>query len=123
MVKGMNNSLLKEKSDALQVNLCATFCDARAAKKILGCSDRTLIRYRQQGKLLAGIHWGRNPSGKVLYNQTLLNNLVNCGGNINHPDHQKFIQQYLNSLPENQPRLPGRKRGKVEGANREAVVG
>jgi hypothetical protein len=85
------------------------FCDATTAQKILGCSARTLLRYRQQNKLLSGIHWGRNPSGKVLYNQDLLNNLIVCGGDTNHPDHQKFIQKYLNSLPENQPQKRGRK--------------
>ena len=85
------------------------FCDSDVASKILGCSRRTLLRYRQQGKLLTGIHWGRNPSGKVMYNRLLLNNLVNCGGDIKHPDHQTFIQQYLQSLPENQPLKRGKK--------------
>ncbi len=85
------------------------FCDATMAQQILRCSGRTLLRYRQQNKLLSGIHWGRNPSGKVLYNQELLNNLIACGGDISHPDHQKFIQKYLESLPENQPQKRGRK--------------
>lgn len=86
------------------------FCDAKIACKILSCSDRTLLRYRQQGKLLEGIHWGRNPSGKVIYNQHLLENLIFCGGDINHPDHQKFIDRILNERPENQHQKPGRKR-------------
>ena len=85
------------------------FCDSKTAKNILKCSDRTLNRYRQQGKLLFGIHWGRNPGGKVLYNQSLLRHLVACGGDINHSDHQAFIQRYLAALPENQPSKPGRK--------------
>ena len=51
------------------------FCDAKTACKILQCSDRTLLRYRQQNKLIEGIHWGRNPSGKILYNHVLLNQL------------------------------------------------
>lgn len=88
----------------------SNFCDATAARKILNCSDRTLLRYRQQDKLLEGIHWGRNPGGKVLYNSELLSQLVTCGGNINHPDHQRFIQRYLSDRPENQPLKPGRKR-------------
>lgn len=86
------------------------FCDATAAKQILNCSDRTLLRYRQQDKLLEGIHWGRNPGGKVLYNPELLSQLVTCGGNINHPDHQRFIEKVLCDRPENQPLKPGRKR-------------
>lgn len=90
-------------------NQITDFCDAQMASKILGCCDRTLLRYRKQGKILAGIHWGRNPSGKVLYNQALLTHLVTCGGDINHPDHQKMIQRYLESLPENQPQKRGRK--------------
>ena len=86
------------------------FCDAIEAGKILNCSDRTLIRYRQQSKLLEGIHWGRNPSGKVLYNSDLLFSLINCGGDVTHPDHQKFIERIMCDRPENQPQKPGRKR-------------
>lgn len=86
------------------------FCDAIEAGKILCCSDRTLLRYRQQNKLLEGIHWGRNPSGKVLYNQVLIEHLIICGGAVDHSDHQKFIERYLSSRPENQPIKPGRKR-------------
>ncbi|MGB8690842.1 MAG: hypothetical protein WCD53_26430 [Microcoleus sp.] len=88
----------------------SNFCDATQAGKILCCSDRTLLRYRQQNKLLEGIHWGRNPSGKVLYNQVLIENLIICGGEVTHPDHQKFLNKYLSSRPENQPIKPGRKR-------------
>ncbi|MCC3459764.1 MAG: hypothetical protein JGK33_08840 [Microcoleus sp. PH2017_11_PCY_U_A] len=89
------------------------FCDSKTAEEILNCSKRTLIRYRQQQRLLEGIHWGRNPSGKVVYNADLIKNLVMCGGSIEHPDHEKFIQQYLDSLPENQPR---QKKGRATAA-------
>ncbi len=99
------------------------FCDAKTACQILQCSARTLIRYRQQNKLLEGIHWGRNPSGKVLYNSVLLNQLISCNGNINHPDHQKFMERYLSDRPENQPLQPGRKQGSMRGASRVAVLG
>lgn len=78
------------------------FISANVACQILNCSERSLLRYRNQGKLLEGIHWGRNPSGKVLYHQDLLLNLVSCGGDINHADHQKFIQRVLSDRPENQ---------------------
>ncbi|MCU0546822.1 MAG: hypothetical protein MUE44_32435 [Oscillatoriaceae cyanobacterium Prado104] len=80
----------------------SNFIDAIGACKILNCSSRSLLRYRQQGKLLEGIHWGRNPSSKVLYDRELLENLVVCGGDVNHPDHQKFIQRILLDRPENQ---------------------
>ncbi len=88
----------------------SNFCDAIEASKILCCSHRTLLRYRQQNKLLEGIHWGRNPSGKVLYNSDLLFSLINCGGDVTHPDHQRFIERHLGDRPENQPQKPGRKR-------------
>ncbi|MDQ2096805.1 MAG: hypothetical protein QQW96_04060 [Tychonema bourrellyi B0820] len=85
------------------------FCDANEAGKILCCSDRTLLRYRQQNKLLEGIHWGRNPSGKVLYNSVLLEQLVICNGDVTDPEHQRFIERYLSDRPENQNLKPGRK--------------
>ena len=104
-----------------------TFCDAKTACQILNCCARTLLRYRQQNKFLEGIHWGRNPSGKVLYNSVLLNQLISCNGDINHPDPQKFMERYLSDRPENQPlkpgTKPGRKQGSMRGANRVAVVG
>ncbi len=92
------------------------FCNGTEACKILNCSDRTLIRYRNQAKLIEGIHWGRNPGGRVLYNSELLLNLVICGGDANHPDHQKVITKYLESLPENLAKKPGRKRATNLGA-------
>lgn len=91
----------------------ADFCDSQTAEQIMNCCKRTLIRYRQQQRLLQGIHWGRNPSGKVVYNVDLIRNLVMCGGSIDHPEHQKFIQQYLESLPENQPRNQSRKKARA----------
>ena len=98
-------------------------CDAKTACQILQCSVRILIRYRKQNKLLEGIHWGRNPSGKVLYNSVLLNQLISCNGDINHPDHQKFMERYLSDRPENQPLKPGTKPGRKTAASRVAVAG
>ncbi|SRR6476469_3173922 len=100
-----------------------SFCDAKTAGKILNCSARTLMRYRQQNKLIEGIHWGRNPSGKVLYNSVLLDQLISCNGDISHPDHQRFMERYLSDRPENQHQKPGRKQGTKQGANRVAWVG
>jgi len=99
------------------------FCDAKTACQILQCCARTLIRYRQPNKLLEGIHWGRNPSGKVLYNSLLVNKLIMCNGDINHPEHQKFMERYLNDRPENPPLKPGRKQGIKQGTNRVTVAG
>lgn len=70
------------------------------------------MRYRQQKKLIEGIHWGRNPSGKILYNPILLNQLISCNGDINHPEHLSFIQRYQMELPQNQHLKPGSKPGK-----------
>jgi hypothetical protein len=78
-------------------------CDAKRACEILCCSPRTLLRYRQNNQLLEGIHWGRNPSGKVLYNSDLLFSLIYCNGDVTHPDHQRFIERILCDRPENQP--------------------
>jgi hypothetical protein len=69
--------------------------------------DRTLLRYTQQGKIHQGIHWGKNPSGKVLYNPDLLGQLILYGGDVNHPDRQKVVEKYLNNRPENQAEKPG----------------
>jgi hypothetical protein len=99
------------------------FCDANTACKILNCSARTLLRYRQQNKLIEGIHWGRNPGGKVLYNVCLLDQLITCGGDINHPDHQKFIERYLSEKPENQHQKPGAKQGSKRATNLVVLAG
>jgi len=85
------------------------FCDSKVAGKILNVSERTLLRYRKQNRLIEGIHWGKNPSGKILYNQQLIEHLIICGGDLNNPEHQKFIQRYLSARPENQPLKRGRK--------------
>lgn len=85
------------------------FCDSKIAEKLLNVSERTLLRYRKQNKLLEGIHWGKNPSGKILYNQQLIEHLIICGGDLNNSEHQKFIQRYLSARLENQPLKRGRK--------------
>lgn len=87
------------------------FCNSEVACEILGCSIRSLLRYRAEGKLLENIHYGRNPGGrKILYNVGLLNHLVSVGGDVNDRSHQQAIEQYLASRPENQPKKAGRKK-------------
>jgi len=89
------------------------FCDTETACKNLGCSIRSLLRYRKEGKLLEGIHYGSNPGRRIiLYNIALLNHLVSCGGNVADRSHQRAIEQYLADRPENQPQKAGRKRTK-----------
>lgn len=88
------------------------FCGSEEACKILGCSLRSLLRYRTDGKLLEGIHYGKNPGGKIiLYNIKLLNHLASCSGNVSDPGHQIAIAKYLADRPENQKKKPGRKPG------------
>lgn len=87
------------------------FCNTQIACQILGCSVRSLVRYRSEGKLLEGIHYGTNPGGRIImYNIELLNHLVSCGGDITDRSHQTAITQWLATRPENQPQKPGRKR-------------
>jgi hypothetical protein len=89
------------------------FCGTETACQILSCSIASLFRYRQNGKLLEGIHSGKNPGGrKILYNVALLNHLVSVGGEVNDRAHQQAITLYLASRPENQPKKAGRKRAK-----------
>jgi hypothetical protein len=45
------------------------FCDTETACQILGCSSRSLVRYRSQGKLLENIHYARNPGGRIVMYQ------------------------------------------------------
>ncbi len=85
------------------------FCDSKVAEKLLKVSERTLLRYRKQNRLIEGIHWGKNPSGKILYNQQMIEDLIICKGNLKNPEHQKFIQRCLSDRPENQPLKRGRK--------------
>jgi hypothetical protein len=92
------------------------FCNSEDACKILSCSLGSLYRYRSQGKLLEGIHYGRNPGGrKILYNIELLNHLVSCGGDVNDRAHQVAIERYLADRPENQPKKAGRKKSNSSG--------
>ncbi|MEG4293057.1 hypothetical protein Q5692_30885 [Microcoleus sp. C2C3] len=87
------------------------FCNSEVACEILGCSIQSLLRYRSEGKLLEGIHYGRNPGGrKILYNVELLNHLVSVGGEVNDQAHQRAIEQYLAGRPENQHQKRGRKK-------------
>jgi hypothetical protein len=87
------------------------FCNTETACQILGCSSRSLLRYRNEGKLLENIHYARNPGGRiVMYNIELLNHLVSCGGNVADRAHQRAIEQWLATRPENQPQTRGRKR-------------
>ena len=89
------------------------FCNSETACQILGCSIRSLLRYRSEGKLLENIHYARNPGGRIMmYNIELLNHLVSVGGDVTDRSHKAAIAQWLADRPENQPQKPGRKRAK-----------
>ncbi|XWK89483.1 MAG: hypothetical protein U7127_05305 [Phormidium sp.] len=77
------------------------FIDKSAASEILSKSPRTLIRYRQQGILIEGIHCAR-VGNEWLYNEELIKDLITCGMNPNHPDHQRAIAYYQSQKLGNQ---------------------
>ncbi|MCT7952887.1 helix-turn-helix domain-containing protein [Ancylothrix sp. C2] len=69
------------------------FVDKRTAAEILSKSPRTLIRYRTQGILIEGIHCAF-VGNEWLYNEELLQDLITCNMNPQHPDHQRAIAYY-----------------------------
>jgi hypothetical protein len=104
------------KPNNLETSDMNEFCNSEAACQILGCSIRSLVRYRKEGKLLENIHYGRNPGGRIiLYNVGLLNHLISCGGDVNDRAHQVAIERYLADRPENQPKKAGRKKSNSSG--------
>ena len=70
-----------------------------------GRSRSFFKRSRNSGKLLYGV-WIR-INNRILYNEALLTDWF-----VNQTDpqaHQQAIQAFLEALPSNQPRKPGRK--------------
>ena len=83
------------------------FINKNRASEILSKSPRTLIRYRQQGILIEGIHCAF-VGNEWLYNEELLNDLITCNMNPMHPDHQRAIAYYQSQKLGNQ--LKGRQK-------------
>jgi hypothetical protein len=69
--------------------------------KQIASSRSTLKRWRQKGEIDQDIHWLYAPGTKarILWNRDLMRSWVACGGDKNHPAHQKAIESYLKSLP------------------------
>lgn len=68
------------------------FVNKRDAGAVLSKSSTTLARYRKSF-LIEGIHYAF-VGNEWLYNKELLEDLVSCGMNPNHPDHQRAIAYY-----------------------------
>ncbi|MBW4680648.1 MAG: hypothetical protein KME19_11085 [Microcoleus vaginatus WJT46-NPBG5] len=83
------------------------FIDKKQAGEILSKSSRTLNRYRSRGILIEGIHCAY-VGNEWLYNEELLKDLITCGMNPNHPDHQRAIAYYQSQKLGNQ--LKGRQK-------------
>lgn len=77
------------------------FIDKKQAGEILSKSPRTLNRYRNRGILIEGIHCAY-VGNEWLYNEELLKDLITCGMNPNHPDHQRAIAYYQSQKLGNQ---------------------
>jgi hypothetical protein len=69
------------------------FINKTEAGKLISKSPRTLIRYRKQGILIEGIHCAM-VGNEWLYHKELIEDLISCGMNPNHPDHQRAIAYY-----------------------------
>lgn len=84
-----------------------TFVRKREAEHITGLSHETLKKLRLQGDLREGIEWVRQNSRCVLYNAPLLVSFIQFR---HEPEqHAIAVEQYLMSLPQNQPKTRGRK--------------
>ncbi len=85
------------------------FVGTTQLKQAVSVGKNTLIRLREEQQLLEGIHFVRIPGGrKLLWNLELVKDFLMTGGGISH---QQAIEAYLHSLPSNQPKKVGRKRG------------
>ncbi|MGL4376193.1 MAG: hypothetical protein ACRCT1_07120 [Microcoleaceae cyanobacterium] len=63
------------------------------ASELLSKSSRTLLRYRQQGIFIEGIHCCF-VGNEWLYQEELILDLAMCGMNPYHPDHQRAIAYF-----------------------------
>jgi hypothetical protein len=78
------------------------FIDKHEAAKLLKIHPGTLNRYRQEGKLVEGVHFTRLSSQTVRYNKALLEDWV---ANQDDPcAHRRAIEVFITSLLGNQPK-------------------
>jgi len=76
------------------------FIDKHEAAQILKVHPGTLNRYRQEGKLIEGVHYTRLSSQTIRYNKALLEDWV---ANRDDPAaHRRAIEVFLASLLGNQ---------------------
>jgi hypothetical protein len=73
-----------------------------------GLSVSTFKRYRLTGIWIEGIHWYRINSRLVLYNLPLISDWV--ANRMSPRAHERAVENYLRSLPSNQPKKRGRGR-------------
>lgn len=72
-----------------------------------GLSTSTFKRYRLTGTWIEGIHWQRVNSRLVVYNLALILDWI---ANRSNPQaHEWAVENYLRSLPSNQPKKRGRR--------------
>jgi hypothetical protein len=70
------------------------------AAKLLGCSDRTLNRWRNDIPLVAGIHWWMDGhSSRPIYNLRLIRDGQRQG--FDSPAHRRACEQWLKQQPSN----------------------
>ena len=82
-----------------------SYLSKREMAKLLGVRPDTLKEYRKN--MIEGVHFIRPNSRVVRYNPELVSHWF---ANRQNPKiHQSVIDQYLASLPENQPKKRGRK--------------
>jgi hypothetical protein len=81
------------------------FLSKRDMAKLLGIHPETLKIYRKS--MVEGIHFFRLNSRLIRYNPNLV---MHWFANRQNPAvHQRIIEEYLASLPENKPLKRGRK--------------
>ena len=86
------------------------WCDKHEATRILGLSESTLKKLRLTKQLVEGIHWTRFSSRCIRYNTELLKDWAATRAQT--ASHDQAIDSFLSSLPSNQSKSRGRKRGK-----------
>ncbi len=82
------------------------WCDKHQAGKIIGLSTSTLKQLRLSGEFIENVHYVKYSKFCIRYNAELLKDWVT---NRNTERHAVAIENYLNSLPSNQPKRAGRK--------------
>ncbi|CAN1209054.1 hypothetical protein TUMEXPCC7403_02445 [Tumidithrix helvetica PCC 7403] len=78
----------------------SVWVDKHQAARIIGKSTETLKKFRESGKLLAGIHYQNMGRISIRYNAYLLQDWV--ANQHEHNAHLRGIENWQKSLPSNQ---------------------